>query len=203
MNAYDNSDDDEGGWDEDGGNEPATKALARFAALIRRINWFSRVGQPLDRNTRSHADDYLSSLGFPDIASTPVEFWEDAYSAAESLDLNNPAWEAEEQLRASLINDAAGLYGEEEINAFLQPIEAVAVQVLDEAALNLMHQHRIENEEILRAAMGSGVQICHLAALVLLSGDEELENHPFFHKFRLFEAGHWPIGIAGSSFNIF
>ena len=66
-----------------------------------------------------------------------------------------------------------------------------------------MHQHNVADEEILRAAMGAGVQICHLAALVLLSGHEDLEDHPFFHKFRLFEAGHWPIGIAGSSFNIF
>ena len=84
------------------GHDPATQALSRFASLIRRINWFSRVGQPLDPSISTHADDYLSSLGFPDITLTPIEFWEDAYSAAESLDLNNPAWEAEEQLRAVL-----------------------------------------------------------------------------------------------------
>lgn len=183
--------------------DPTIAALARFASLIRRIDWFSRVGTPPDQIARQHAEDYLLSLGFPDIYVAPLDFWEDAAAAAESLDLNSPAWEVEEQARATIIENVVGLYGEDYLAELLQPIEAVAVQVLDEAAINMMQQHRLKDEDIVRAAIGAAVQACHLAALVLLSGDEELEDHPFFHKFRLFEAGHWPIGIAGSSFNIF
>ncbi|MGD8325746.1 MAG: hypothetical protein PVF65_02415 [Sphingomonadales bacterium] len=200
MAAYEEWDGDDFDGED---NDPAVAALSRFASLIRRIDWFSRVGTPPDAMVARHAEDYLSSLGFPDIYVTPIDHWEDAAAAAESLDLNNPAWETEEQARATLIEDVVALYGEDHVADLLQPIEAVAVQVLDEAALNIMDQHRLQDEEIVRAAIGAAVQICHLAALVLLSGDEDLEDHPFFHKFRLFEAGHWPIGIAGSSFNLF
>ena len=59
----------------------------------------------------------------------------------------------------------------------------------------------IEDQELIRATAGSALQSCHQAALVLAAGEED--THPFALKYRLFEHGHWPIAITGSSFNIF
>lgn len=194
-------DDEFDGWEE--GDDIAVEALAKLAGLIRRIDWFGRVGTPLGRHDLVEGEAYLAQLGLPDISMILVEDWEDAAAAAENLDFNTAGWEVEEQLRASLIEEALNLYAEDELAALLQPIEAVAVQVLEEAAQGLSIRHRLEDDAFLTAAVGAGVQICHLAALVLLSGVEDSEDHPFFHKFRLFEAGRWPIGVTGSSFNIF
>ncbi len=59
-----------------------------------------------------------------------------------------------------------------------------------------------ENREaLLKAMVGSAVQACHQAALVLASGTED--DHPFTAKFGLYESGRWPISISGSSFNIY
>jgi hypothetical protein len=59
----------------------------------------------------------------------------------------------------------------------------------------------VENENLMNAAAGAAVQASHHAALVLAADVEE--EHPLALKFRLFEMGRWPIGIAGSTFNIF
>ena len=55
-------------------------------------------------------------------------------------------------------------------------------------------------------AVGSAVQAAHQAALVLVAAagaDMDVERHPFAAKFRLFEFGRWPVGVAGRSFNLF
>jgi hypothetical protein len=62
-------------------------------------------------------------------------------------------------------------------------------------------QWGIEDEEILRAAIGQALQSCYQAALVIAAGEEE--DHPFAQKFRLYENGHWPLGVAGTTLNIF
>ncbi|MFZ5610452.1 MAG: hypothetical protein ACOY99_12685 [Pseudomonadota bacterium] len=183
-------------------DEVATRALARFAGLIRRIDWFGRVATPLDPPTRRMARRYLDTLGFPDIVPAWVEDWLDAAAAAESLDYNSPAWDAEEALRAELVATAEALLGEAALAALLQPVEAVTATVAGEAASMAAARLGVDDEAFLTAAVGGAVQAAHLAALVLIAG-EDAEDHPFFHKFRLFEAGRWPLGIAGASFNLF
>ena len=59
----------------------------------------------------------------------------------------------------------------------------------------------VEDEALIRAAAGAAAQACYHAALVLAAeGDEE---HPFALKYRLYEAGRWPLGIVGRSFSLF
>jgi hypothetical protein len=54
---------------------------------------------------------------------------------------------------------------------------------------------------LIRAAAGAATQACYQAALVLAAGAEA--EHPFAIKFRLYEAGRWPLGIVGMTFNVF
>ena len=50
------------------------------------------------------------------------------------------------------------------------------------------------------------VEAAHKAALVLIAAADpafDADDHPFTAKFRLFEFGRWPVGLIGSSFNLF
>ena len=60
---------------------------------------------------------------------------------------------------------------------------------------------RISDEELVRAATGAAVQVSHQRAL--LEAAAAPPDHPFVHKFALFEAGRWPIAVIGESFHLF
>ena len=61
----------------------------------------------------------------------------------------------------------------------------------------------MEDEELIRAAVGAASQAIYQAGLLLAAENEEDQNHPFALKYRLFESGRWPIGVVGNSFHIF
>jgi hypothetical protein len=180
---------------------PTLMSVARFAELIRRTTWFHHIGEPLNNDTTCHARDYLDSLGFPESFPAEVTDWEDAVSCLETNDLNSPAWEAEEQLAASLITQALEFIEEDVLEVALTNITSRASDHINDAVENASMKWGIDDEEILRAAIGQAVQSCYQAALVIAAGEEE--THPFALKFRLYESGHWPLGIAGNTLNIF
>ena len=59
----------------------------------------------------------------------------------------------------------------------------------------------LEDEGLMKAAIGEGVQACYQAALVIAAGVED--DHPFSLKFQIYETGWWPLGVMGNTFNIF
>ncbi len=163
--------------------------------------WFRAIGDPLDQGLLDDARQYLDSLGFPEAEPALIPNWEDAAFAAESADWNSAAWEAEEQLRAHLIDMV-----HEEIDAVTVEVALTYVSgIASDAAMGGIREAadflQIADEAFAQAAVGAAVQACHLAALVLAAGGTA--DHPFSLKFQLFESGRWPIGIAGNSFNIF
>jgi hypothetical protein len=180
---------------------PTLISVVRFNKLIPSIPWFADVGEPLPRESRTTARDYMDTLGFPDAFVAEVETWEDAAYAASNPEFNSDWWEAEEQLRMGLTTMALELMSEEDLNLALTQVSATASEIISKAVEEMADDARIEDQELIRAAIGSAVQSCHQAALVLAAGEED--THPFALKYKLFEQGHWPIAITGSSFNIF
>jgi hypothetical protein len=180
---------------------PTLVSVVRFNKLLPSISWFEEVGQPLTEESFASARDYMDALGFPDAFVGEVEDWEDAAFAASNPDWNSDWWEAEEQLRMGLTTTALELMSEEDLNAALTQISATASPVITTAVEAITDDHGIEDQELIRAAVGSALQTCHQAALVLAAGEED--THPFAIKYKLFEQGHWPIAITGNSFNIF
>ena len=130
-----------------------------------------------------------------------MENWEDAAFAASNPEFNSDWWEAEEQLRMGLTTMALELMSEEDLNLALTQVSATASDIVSKAVDAMAEEAGIEDQELIRAATGSALQSCHQAALVLAAGEEDA--HPFALKYKLFEQGHWPIAITGSSFNIF
>ncbi len=180
---------------------PTLVSVARFNKLLPSVNWFRSVGLDMGAPTRRTAEFYVETLGFPGTLIAPIENWEEAAYAASNPDWNSPWWEAEEQLRMSLTNDALELIDEEDLNMALTHISATASPLIQNAVESLAEEQGIEDEELVRAAIGSAIQTCHQAALVLAAGEED--THPFALKYQLFELGRWPIAITGNSFNLF
>lgn len=194
-------------WDDDEAEAaleafPTLGAVAHFARMVRGVPWFTAVGQPLGKVERTEAETYVSVLGFPDALVAAVGDWEDAESAASNPDWNSDWWETEEQLRAALTQQALELIGDEEaLMVALTNVTSAASEVVHAAASMAAAGSGIADEALIRAAAGSATQACYQAALVLAAGEEE--EHAFAVKYRLFEAGRWPLGIVGATFNIF
>ena len=180
---------------------PGLVAVARFARGIAQVAWFSTVGDPLDEIVRADAEAYLAALGFAEAFVADVAGWSEAEIAATSADWNAAWWESEEQLRAGLTADALALVGEADVNAALTHVGAEAAMAVPGAAADAAQRAGTEDDALINAAAGAGAQACHQAALVLAAAAEP--DHPFALKFRLFEAGRWPIGVIGETFHLF
>ncbi|MEX1147242.1 MAG: hypothetical protein WEB93_02570 [Sphingomonadales bacterium] len=176
-------------------------AVGRFTKLARRIHWFLAVGLPVEDDLERDARTYLDAMGFVDAGVALVENWEDAAEAAASMDWNTPWWEAEEQLVASLSAEAVARHGDAELAMAMDHLRARIGEDTLMAAAEAARSGGIDDEALVNAAAGAAVQACYQAALVILT--QSGEDHPFALRFRLFEAGRWPIGVTGASFNLF
>lgn len=180
---------------------PTLQAVARFALAVPLVPWFTRLGEPLTESDRLTADLCAASLGFPDCAIGLIEEWEVAGEAAESPGFDDSSWEIEEQLTAALMDFALDAVEEHELNDALTHVSAVAgdaaKMAIEESAALAGHT----DPALLDAAAGAATKACYQAALLLAGGGDE--DHAVVFKYRLFEAGRWPIGIVGNTFNIF
>ncbi len=185
---------------------PGLGALSRFARSLDRIPWFANMGEPLTPGARAAAEVYVNGLGFPGAGVAILVDWEDAAAAAESLDWHSPAWEAEELLRSDLTARALDLLSEEALRIGMTLISEKVSEPAREAMEQASFIWDMEDEAAQRLAVGSAVQAAHGAALALIAAADpefDAEDHPFAAKFRLFEFGRWPVGVTGSSFNLF
>ena len=194
--------DEQGGADEILPEDyPTLAAVARFAQWVHHVSWFAALGEPLSAAERADAEAYLSALGFPDARVAGVGAWSEAEDATRDPEWNTAWWEAEEQLRAGLTHEACALTGESELMAALDHVTLSASDAAQGAASGAAQRAGVADEALVRAAAGAAIQASHQAALVLAAGADE--DHAFAVKFRLFEAGRWPLGIVGMTFNLF
>lgn len=180
---------------------PTLIRVRDFAKTLSHINWFTRVGETFEAEDLKNAQDYLDRLGFPDVAILPVEDWEQAADLAESPDFDTLSWEAEEQLRADLENHVLEQIDVDALSVVLTHLSQIVSMETKAATQNVAALWDIEDEQLLTAATGMALQTCHMYALGLLSDQDE--DFPIYGKFELYKLGRWPIGITGSSFNLF
>ncbi len=162
--------------------------------------FYRQHGMSAEEADAAHA--YLSALGFPEAGPAEVGDWMEAEEAANNRDWNGAGWEAEEQLRAALSVQAVELVGDEQaVLVALTHVTSQASDAVHAAAEQAASRFGIDDDGLIRAAAGAATQGAYLAALVLAAGEDE--DHAFAHKFRLFEAGRWPLGVSGATLNIF
>lgn len=189
------------GGDEPLADLPTLDLVRRFARAVTAVPWFAHFGAPIGPRLRRIARAYCDALGFPEVELALIRDFEEAADAAASLDWDAPAWEAEEQLRAGLTAAALERMEEETLMLALTHVSARASEAIRMGADDAAARFGVTDNDIVTAAIGAAVQACHQAALVLAAGADE--SHPFARKYQLFEAGRWPIGIAGTSLNLF
>lgn len=185
---------------------PALSRIKRFTRTLEGIPWFSNMGEPLTAGAKAAARSYVEGLGFPHADVAILVDWDDAAAAAESLDWESPAWEAEELLRADLTHRALDLLSDEALQLSMTLIAGRVSEPAREGMEQAAFIFDFVDEGGKQLAVGSAVQAAHQSALALIAAYDpsfDAENHPFAAKFRLFEFGRWPVGVLGSSFNLF
>lgn len=180
---------------------PSLKSVAPFLSVAENVKWFRSLGERPHAYSMGLARDYADILGFPEADPVFLPDWEDAAYAAENPEINSPAWEAEEQLRAALTHDVLMAIDDGVLEMIMTHIAQTITPFIDESAQEAREFLRIEDEAFVQAAAGAAAQATYQAALVGMAGAED--DHPFVKRFQLFEQGHWPIAILGTSFLIF
>ncbi len=194
--------------------EVDTETLATIDGLSRivdGINWFRAAGVPLIDTDYRVTEAYLAALGFSDLRVVAAEDreeieqilsdrascgdWGNAWNGAEEQVKSALAEEALEQLDAELIQvvvQQLGLraHGAARTAANLVPVLQAPMQLLSDPDLASPADQASED------ARDAACQ----ALLVALSGVGP--DHPLALKFRLFEAGRWPLGAIGGSFYV-
>ncbi len=180
---------------------PTLVLASRFTKLIPRTDWFRYVGEPLEREVLDKARIYLDALGFPEATPAEVEDWQEAAYSLETKDWNSPFWEVEQQLLAALTVEVTESIEPELLEMVLAHVTSVASEYVGEGVIAAADRWGMQDEELMKAAIGEGVQACYQAALVIAAGVDD--DHPFKLKYQLFETGWWPLGVMGNTFNIF
>lgn len=180
---------------------PTLVAVSRFTKLIPRTDWFRYVGEPLDGEVQQKARAYLDALGFPEATPAQVDDWQEAGHTLETNDWNSSFWEVEQQLMAALTIEVTDNIDPQLLEMVLANVTSVASEYVGEGVLIAADRWDMEDEDLMKAAIGEGVQACYQAALVIAAGVDD--DHPFKLKYQLFETGWWPLGVMGTTFNIF
>lgn len=174
-----------------------------FAESVKDPAFFSRLGERLDEREQTLARAYLDGLGFPDADPAALGDWADAADAAETLDRDPIAWEAEEMLRTGLVDQVLQRLDEQALQAAVALVASKIGETAREAAESSAALDDVYDEHVVNAAAGALAQAAHGAVLVVLAeADDDETPHPFLARWRLFVRGRWPIGVAGATYNI-
>lgn len=185
------------------------RAVARLAKLVGSLPWFSAVGRKLTATEIDIAEAYIAGIGFAEMQVAGVENWLAATGAAQAPDWDDDWWQAEQQMQTALLDRALTQIDEHDLEVALTHVSTRAGEVAHEHASRMAARQGVSDPALLKVAAGAAAQAAYQAALVLAArgaegGEEDgEEEHPFAIKFRLFEAGRLPLGIAGSTFNLF
>jgi hypothetical protein len=183
-------------------SQGALAPLDGLRTRIRLASWFAAVGEELTPAERWDARAYLAGLGFAETGVTGVAGWPQAAEIAKSPSWSRPWWDSEEAERAMLLARAAATLPEHELMTALSRVMELAASVTHGAAAIAASRSGIADQALSRVAAGAGAQAAYHAALAALAHHGK-DEHPFSIKFRLFEAGRWPLGISGDAFHLF
>lgn len=126
--------------------------------------------------------------------------WEAAGAVVRRTDFSPGWWNGEDRLAGELTGIAVSALGRDAIDARLSAIGRTASDHLQGAASVALTRFGLADAGLGKSAAGSATVAVHHAALALAAG--QAGDHPFAAKFRLFQAGHWPLGVYGDVFCI-
>ena len=175
------------------------RRLGAFERSLATLPWFAAAGSPLDTSERKDVAAYLTSLGitFQTIQETPK--WSDARDTVNRKDFSPQWWKIEEKFRQGLTQQASAVLGEDMLHTRLTRISQNASDLLQGTASVALSRSDIADAGLAKSAAGAASMAVHQAALALANCSGE---HPFAAKFRLYQSGHWPLGLYDGVFHI-
>lgn len=168
-------------------------ALAPLRNELKTASWFAALGEPLTEGDRDEAKTYAGTDEVELVTS-----WPDAERF-----LKSPAtlgwWEREETLRKELLARAEAQHPERAFWAALTELTTETGDLVHGKAATAAARMTGAAPASIHVAAGAASQAVYQLAVARMAGVASL----FESKFRLFAAGRWPLGVAGSRLVLF
>jgi len=168
--------------------------MGPLRAEVRAASWFAALGEPLTDGDRGDTKAYA---GTDDVEL--VTSWPDAERF-----LKSPAtldwWEREESLRKDLLARAEARHPERAFWTSLTELTTEAGDLVHGKAATAAARMGGAAPASIHVAAGAASQAVYQLAVARMAGETA---SPFESKFRLFAAGRWPLGVAGSRLVLF
>lgn len=189
--------------------QDAAAAIARLIEDIDSASWFAAVGEPATDDEQKEARSYVDGLGFSTARIQWQSDWAAAREAIQRADWAQDWWQKEHQLQMDLYRQAADHLGETVLLHLLSKVTDAATRLLHGPAAVAAARGGVADQGLIRAAAGSASQSCYQMALcrlqkpLAMGSSPPPTDQPFLCKFRLFEAGRWPLSMAVNTLFVF
>ena len=168
--------------------------LGSLRTEVRAASWFAALGEPITDGDRADAKTYASTDHVELVTS-----WPDAERF-----LMSPAtldwWEREESLRRELLARAEAQHPERAFWTSLTELTTEAGDLVHGKAATAAARMGGAAAASIHVAAGAASQAVYQLAVARMAGETA---SLFESKFRLFAAGRWPLGVAGSRLVLF
>ena len=162
---------------------------------VRAASWFAALGEPLTDGDRADARAYA---GTDDV--TLIRGWREAEVFLKAPDTSLDWWDREETQRKEFLAKAQARYPERALWASLSELTTEAGDLVHGKAAAAATRMGNAQPASIHVAAGAASQAVYQLALARIA---DAKDSRFESKFRLFAAGRWPLGIAGSRLMLF
>jgi hypothetical protein len=170
-------------------------SLQPLYAEIRAASWFAALGEPLTDGDRADALAYAGATNVQRVAS-----WPEAEAFLKSPDTPLAWWDREEALRKEFLARAEMRFPERGLWTALTELTTEAGDLVHGKAATAAARMGGAAPASIHVAAGAAAQAVYQLAVARIAGETA---SLFESKFRLFAAGRWPLGVAGSRLVLF
>jgi len=168
--------------------------MRAIRAEVRAASWFAALGEPLTDGDRADAQAYAGVEEVQRVAS-----WPEAEAFLKSAD-SLAWWNREEALRKELLARAEAKVPERALWTSLTELTTEAGYLVHGKAATAAARMGGAAPASIHVAAGAAAQAVYQLAVARIAGEPA---SLFESKFRLFAAGRWPLGVAGSRLVLF
>lgn len=170
--------------------------LGPLRAEVRAASWFAALGEPL---TDGDVADARAYAGRDEVIA--VATWQEAETILKSSDGAALAWwDKEERLRKELLTKAEQKFPGRALWTALTELTTEVGDLVHGKAATAASRMGGAQKASIHVAAGAAATAVYQLAVARTAGEG---NSHFESKFRLFAAGRWPLGIAGSRLALF
>ena len=175
-------------------------ALDALRVEVRAASWFAALGEELTDDDLADARVYAEAIGLGPLEIARAHDWPEAERTMQSPDWSAAWWNREEALRQTLLAATEKRYPERALWSALTDLTTETGDLVHGKAATAAARAGDAAKASVHVAAGAASHAVYQLALARLSG---CDTPLFESKFRLFAAGRWPLGVAGSTLVLF